>query len=129
MNIRAHRAQLWKWRRSPRNIVNHTVNNSTAKILPSQHILSHVVLRMVSSYSGRGLEDQGYKGTNIIISVYDFHSHWIKVLKHHEIPDPFWSVKWITEHVQKNDQSDSSIPSDHVSTLFLPFKYVNILKN
>ena len=36
-------------------------------------------------------------------------SHWISALTQHGIPEPYWSVKWITEHVQKNNQSDSSL--------------------
>ncbi|XP_064400759.1 MTRF1L release factor glutamine methyltransferase-like isoform X3 [Halichondria panicea] len=48
------------------------------------------------------------------ISVSGFKSHWVKVLTHREIPDPYWSVKWITEHVQKTIvQSDSSPQVPH----------------
>ncbi len=44
-----------------------------------------------------------------VISISDFNSHWIEVLTHRDISDPYWSVKWITEHVQKTIvQSDSS---------------------
>ncbi len=44
-----------------------------------------------------------------VVSISDFNSHWIEVLTHCDIPDPYWSVKWITEHVQKTIiQSDSS---------------------
>ncbi len=118
MNIRA---QLFKWSRlSPYIVKKQTIakerNTLTARL--DMRTSGHVVLRTRSSYCGRGSEDHGYSSTSSPVPVSDFNSHWIKVFEEHEISDPFWSVKWITEHVQRIDQSDSSAPpsSNHVST-------------
>ena len=46
------------------------------------------------------------EGSDICLSAVK--SHWTGVLTQHGIPEPYWSVKWITEHVQRSSQSDSS---------------------
>ena len=38
-----------------------------------------------------------------------FKSHWLDVLTKSGIPEPDWSVKWITEHVQKISCSHSKV--------------------
>lgn len=42
-------------------------------------------------------------------SVLAFKSHWLDVLTEYGIPEPDWSVKWITEHVQKINCSHSKV--------------------
>lgn len=36
----------------------------------------------------------------------DFTCHWRRVFTDFGVPDSYWSVKWITKHVQRIDQSD-----------------------
>lgn len=48
-------------------------------------------------------------------SVQVFKSHWLTVFAESVVPEPYWSVKWITEHVQNTYSSPTKVRTSRLA--------------